>query len=86
MEQRVEKLENHFLKTYVDPKLDAELTEWFKSNPEYSPISQPEHNNGVVMPEHLSQAFSCRIENMFSKKKLEQSPRSLMNNWKEIYP
>ena len=61
---------------------DKELSEWFKSHPEYHPFTQSEGNNEIVMPDHLSQAFICRMKNLFVEKKLKNN----LSNLLKIYP
>jgi len=73
LEKRISKLEDNISKTHIDPNLDRELTEWFKSNPEYNPFAQSENNNGVVMPEHLNRAFMCRIDKLSCERNLEST-------------
>jgi len=84
-EKRIEVLESHFLKEEIDPKLDAEITEWFKLHPEYNPCAQPESNK-IVMPEYLRDTFQHRIKNMFTTKKCLPNFFNLKKFWKEIYP
>ena len=85
-ERRIEKLEECFLKTDIDPKLDAELMEWFKSHPEYYPFRQPEHNNGAVFPDRLNQAFLCRIAHMLSERNLDRNLCGLLEISESLYP
>ncbi len=73
LERKIRKLEEKISKMHIDPSLAAELTEWFKSLPGYLVFAQPESNNGVVMPEHLSQAFGCIIDRIFVERKLQPS-------------
>ncbi len=59
LKERINKLEETISKTYVDADLETELIEWFKSHPGYIVWLGPEDNNGLFMPEHLSQTFGC---------------------------
>ena len=86
LERRIKKLEELFVQTDIDPKLDAELKEWFKSPPEYYPFRQPECNNGVVLPEHLSQAFQCRIDHRIREKNLNYDLCGLAEIGESLHP
>jgi hypothetical protein len=84
--RRIEDLEKHFLKPALDPKLDSELTSWFKSHPDYQPGAQPENNSGVVMPEHLCIAFQQRIAYVLTQKRHPHNVCDLAKFWQDIYP
>lgn len=71
-EKRIESLEENILIKDIDQKLDAELSAWFKSNPDYQCFVQPEYNNGVVMPEHLCEVLSWRVKKALRKNNLVQ--------------
>jgi len=76
--QRIKNLEDNMTKTQVDPKMKAELIDWFKEHPGYLLFAQPENNNGVVMPEHLSWVSGCIIDGIFEEKKLPSTLSSLL--------
>lgn len=84
-EQRLKKLEEYISKTYVDSKLDDELTEWLKEHPDYHMFAQPESNNEVVMSENLSQVFMHRMEKLFKERNLESNCCSLLKIYKDIF-
>lgn len=84
-ERRLENLEEIVLKTKLNSKLDAELSEWFKTHPEYQPFAQPEHNE-VLMPDHLCTAFRQRIEYIINEKNYPLNLCSLIKLWGNIYP
>ena len=50
LEGRIRKLEGTIAKTHIDPKVDAELQEWFKAHPGYLLLTQPENPNEIGMP------------------------------------
>ncbi|MCE2982579.1 MAG: hypothetical protein LW832_03325 [Parachlamydia sp.] len=85
LKKRIENLENLYIEKEIDPKLDAELTDWFKANPNYSPCPQPE-SNSISMPEHLSIAFQYRIKGVFIQKKCVPNFFNLQKFWEIIYP
>ncbi len=84
-EQRIKKLEEDISKTYVDPSLDTELTEWLKLNAGYNSFAQTENNNGIIMPEHLNIAFSHRMEKLFAEKNIQPNLSSLLKIYKEHF-
>lgn len=86
MQKRIEKLEGVLLNADLDPQLDIELTEWFKSHPDYQPCAQPENNHNIVIPEHLGRAFQCRVDYVLKKKNFKPNLCSLVEAWESIYP
>ena len=78
LKKRINKLEESISKTYVDAGLETELIEWFRSHPGYLVFAQPESNHGVIMPEHLSQAFECIINRTFAEKNLKPTSCNLL--------
>ncbi|HEY4832554.1 MAG TPA: hypothetical protein VIH61_08365 [Waddliaceae bacterium] len=84
--RRIEILEKNSLKPDLDPLLDSELTNWFKSHPDYQPGTQPENNNGVVMPKHLCHAFQHRIAYVLKQKNHSHNLCGLTKFWMDIYP
>lgn len=85
LEKRINKLEENISKIYIDPRVDAELTEWFKANPEYNPFVQPKEINEDIMPKNLRQAFMCRMEKLFKKRNLEPTLCNLLKIYKELF-
>lgn len=85
LEKRINNLEEDIAKRYIDPKVDAELTEWFKVTPEYIPFAQPESNDSVVMPDHLEKAFAHRMNNLFSERNLIPTGNNLLKIYKDLF-
>lgn len=85
-DRRIEILEKILIQPDLDPVLDSELTNWFKAHPNYQPGAQPENNNGVVMPEHLSFAFQHRIAHVLGQKNHPVNLCGLVKFWEIIYP
>lgn len=85
LKKRIIKLEEKTSKTRIDPRLDAELTEWLKSHPDYRPFTHPESNNGVVMPEHLIRAVTCRMNKLFAERNLEPHLCNLLKIYKDLF-
>lgn len=85
LENRIKKLEANINVMNFDPIVDAELTEWLKSHPEYKPLTQPENNNGIEMPEHLSQAFSCRMNKLFAERNLDPDLSNLHIIYEDLF-
>ena len=83
LEKRINKLEENLSKMYIDPNVNAELTEWFKSNPKYVLFAQPENINDIIMPEHLNQAFTYRMEKLFKERNLQPNFSNLLKIYKE---
>lgn len=78
LKQRIKKLEEHLPKIYSDPSVDAELTQWLQSHPGFCPLTSPENDGGIVMPEHLRHAFQRRIERLFAERGLPKALSSLL--------
>ena len=77
--KRVDRLEESMSKTHVDLEAESELKGWFKSHPKYYVFAQTEHNDGVVMPEYLSNAFTCRVNMLCAERNLTPSLSGLIN-------
>ena len=78
LEKRISKLEEKISKTYTGQGLVEELTEWFRSHPGYLVFAQPESNHGVIMPEHLGQAFGCIMNRTFAERNLKPTSCNLL--------
>ena len=76
--QRINELEKHSSKMHLDPVVNVELATWFKSFPQYVLFAQPESSNGIVMPEHLSYAFGCRMNKLFTERNLTPTLSNLI--------
>ncbi|NGX34816.1 MAG: hypothetical protein K1060chlam1_01173 [Candidatus Anoxychlamydiales bacterium] len=85
LEKRINKLEENISKMYVDPRVDAELTEWFKSNPEYNPFAQSKEGNEDIMPEKLRQAFMYRVQKLFKEKNLQPNFSNLLKIYTDLF-
>jgi len=85
LESRVKKLEANINTVDFDPIVDAELTKWFKSHPEYKPLTQPENDKSIVLPEHLSLAFQCRINKLFVERDLEPCLENLHKIYEDLF-
>jgi hypothetical protein len=71
LEGRISKLEETIAKTHIDPKVDAELREWFKAHPGYRLLSQPKDPNEGGMPKYLLDALICRTKALLAERNLE---------------
>jgi hypothetical protein len=85
LKKRLAKLEATISKTYLDPSVDIELTNWLESHPDYSPFAQPECNDSVVMPEHLEEAFKRRMNKLFSEKNLTPTGCNLLKIYTDLF-
>ena len=83
-ERRVSKLEEKIKVVGWDPETDAELTAWFKENPD-SFTQQPEGQE-IRMPDHLREAWLVRLDRVFKKHDLKKNLSSLASVWGEVYP
>ena len=85
LEKRIHNLEKDVAKRYIDPRVDAELTEWLKAYLQYNHFAQPENNNGIFMPERLNQALMCRMQKLFKERNLEPTLCNLLKIYEDLF-
>jgi len=78
IKKRINQLEKNISKTYVDPVLEVELIAWLKKHPNYHIFAQTENNNGVDMPEYLSNIFMQILNRTFEENNLQPSGYNLL--------
>jgi len=64
LEKRICKLEKLLPDKRVSQETMLELKTWLKDNPGHSPFAQPECAGGVIMPQHLKDAYFLKLENV----------------------
>ncbi len=85
LKKRINQLEKDISKTYLDPSIDIELTNWLKSHPDYNPFTQPECNDSAVMPDHLDEAFKRRMNKLFTERNLNPTGCNLLKIYKDLF-
>lgn len=83
-EKRLTDLEKTVDKIELDPKLDKELSEWFKANPEYHPFVQTEDGKDI-MPKKLGNALRNRMKYLCKKHNLDVSLSNLLKIDEDVF-